>query len=430
MTRTVIFVGGFRQAYLDYFKSEGYNVGFFPDREDKSYQTLVAENRLSDGFLFVLPIDFSNKNSVLNSIKGYSFDRDVLLFAMFDRYVVPASYIAEKLNLKQSRFISVDLAIKATSKLQQRKVFEESFPEITPKFKKIKTFHGAYTFVRKYGFPVIVKPSALSQSQLVNVCHNLEELIQKVSYVLDHIGEVYKQNRMHKTPQVIIEEYIAGKQYSVDSYVDENGGIVHTPICTQTIGYDAGHDNFETLYSTYTTGLSKEHEEIIFETVSKAIRAIGIKGNPTHTEVRISSDGVCKVVELNLRPGGYRSAMLKHAYSFDHVANVIKTYIGQPVEVTTGIQNHVSCSQFWSQHEGKLIEVKGIEKLKELSSYVSMRIAVHPGDLTGPADYGYQRAMHVILSNPSKEQLEADIRTSREVVEFEIKEKKVSEDDI
>ncbi len=422
MAKTVVFVGAFRKAYLDYFVEKGYIVGLFADKESLEYKKMYEENdpKVFNQFLFIIPIDFSSRKNILKSISGFHFEENTLLYNFFDRYTLPTAYIADYIKLKQSKTLSIPLARNATDKVFQRKVFAERHPEITPHFRKISNFHSAYTFVRKYGFPVIVKPSGLSQSQLVNVCTNLEELIQRVSYVFDHIEEVYKQNRVTRAPKVIIEQYIKGQQYSVDSYVDHDGNIAHTPICTQVIGYDIGQNNFETLYSTYTNELNQSQKDIIFNTVSKAIQSLNVKGNPTHTEVRLSDDGICKVVEVNVRTGGYRATMLEHSYGIDHVSNAIKTYLNEPVEISDEFLAHTSAPQFWAKEEGILLSVEGLEEVYKLKSYKAGHPNIEIGKHVGPADLGYPKLVHLILSHENKEQLFNDIARARELIKVNV----------
>jgi S-sulfo-L-cysteine synthase (3-phospho-L-serine-dependent) len=423
MAKTVVFVGAFRKAYLDYFINNGYIIGWFADKESLEYKRMYEDKdpKVFNQFLFIIPIDFSSRKNILKSISGFHFEENTLLYNFFDRYTIATAYIADYVKLKQSKTLSISLARNATDKVFQRKVFAEKHPEITPHFRRISNFHSAYTFVRKYGFPVIVKPSGLSQSQLVNVCTNLEELIQKVSYVLDHVGEVYKQNRVTRAPKVIIEQYIRGQQYSVDSYVDHDGNIIHTPICTQVIGYDIGENNFETLYSTYTDDLNQAQKEIIFNTVSKSIQSLNVKGNPTHTEVRLSEDGICKVVEVNVRTGGFRAAMLHHSYEIDHVSNAIRTYLNEPVEIKHHLVSHTSSPQFWAKKEGSLLSIEGLDELKKLPSYKYLHINFKNGDLVGPADFGFQRLLFVILSHRDKDQLYKDIESARELIEIRVR---------
>jgi biotin carboxylase len=307
--------------------------------------------------------------------------------------------------------------------LLQRKSFLDHYPEISPQYKKIKNFHGAYTFARKYGFPVILKPANLSQSQLVSICNNLEELIAKSSYVFDNVAEVYKENHVYRTPQVGIEQYIVGKQFSVDSYIDFEGNITHTPICEQILGFDIGKDNFETIYSMYSDNISKEVQDKIYDAVEKSIKSMQIKGNPTHIEVRLTPKGECKIVEVNLRTGAYRGDMLEESYDFNHIENCLNIYLGHPVKTSTKLLKHSACPQFWAEEEGEFISIDGLDKVSELPSFIKMSKVARDltGELVGPAELGYPKIAHLIMAHENKEQLMKDIETARKIVKIKVK---------
>jgi hypothetical protein len=430
MSKIVIFVGYIRQAYLEYFVENEYTIGLFADPDRKHYlekQDIESESKID----FIFPLNLDSKKNIEDSLAGIKFKEDSLLMCLNDRYLLASAYIAHFLNLNQKQSLPVDLAKNGTDKMYQRKVFKKYFPEISPAYKEIRTFHGAYLFTRKHGFPVIIKPANLSQSQLVNVCENLEDLIVKASYVLDHVAEVYKQNQVHAKPIVGIEKYVEGRQYSVDSYTSLDGEIVHTPVCEQALAYDQGKDNFETLYSTYTNSLSKKQEDLVFETVSKSIKALNIKGNPTHTEVRLTPEGGCKVIEVNIRTGGYRAEMLKYSYGINHVENVIKTYLNEPIEVSHELLQHSTCPQFWSPVEGTLKVIKGLEEVEKLESCKHLVSLTHEGDKVGPSDLGYPKRVFAILAHEDKKILEEDLIKARSLITFEVEEiepKEIDED--
>jgi hypothetical protein len=420
MTRTIIFVGYIRQSYLEYFAKENFNIGLFADPDRESYiegNDITAEEKID----FVFPVNLESKISLEKSLAGVRFKPDTLLLCLNDRYLLATAYIAHFLGLKQKQSLPISLAENGTDKMYQRKLFKKKFPEISPAYKTIKTFHGAYLFSRKYGFPLIIKPANLSQSQLVNVCENLEDLIIKGSYVLDHVAEVYKKNQVHRKPIVGIEEYIQGRQYSVDSYVSLKGEIIHTPVCEQALAYDEGSNNFETLYSSYTDSLTKKEENIIFETVSKAIKALNIKGNPTHTEVRLTPEGSCKIVEVNIRTGGYRADLLKYSYEINHPENVINTYLGKEIKAPNKLLKHSTAPQFWSKEAGTLEEVIGLEEVKKLESFQKVASSVQIGDKVGPADLGYPRAAFALLAHEDKKTLFKDLKKTRELIKFKVK---------
>jgi hypothetical protein len=428
MSKNVVFVGYIRKSYLDYFVEKGFTIGLIRDIENSNFCETAQIQDTEKHLDFVIPALFTSQKHIQDSLKYVKLKKETLLICLYDRYLLGTAYIADILNLTQKRSLPIELARNATNKIFQRKVFKEKYPEISPEYKQIKNFHGAYMFARKCGFPVVLKPANLSQSQLVNVCYNLEELITKGSYVLDKVAQVYKENHVYRLPQVGIEQYIRGKQYSVDSYVDLDGKITHTPICTQTLGFDIGKNNFETVYSMYSDDLREDQQDLIFQTVAKSIKAMGIYGNTTHTEVRLTESGECKIIEVNVRTGGYRSEMLWESFGIDHVENVLNTILNLPVVVPNKLQKYSACPQFWSEKEGVLKQINGLDEVKKLPSFKKLMMNRDVGDVVGPADMGHPKILVAILAHKDKDILEQDLLKIREIVTFEVEEVKSEEE--
>jgi formate-dependent phosphoribosylglycinamide formyltransferase (GAR transformylase) len=414
--KMVIFVGSLSNKYIEAFKKEGYSIGFFRDLYDTDIDKFLPNylHKLS----FVYAINMKNKVTISESLKNLHFNSKTLLVCVREKHVYTTALIAQALNLDQSEFLNVGQAQYLTNKYFQRKEIAKIYPEITPQFKKFHTFHGAYTFTRKYGFPVVVKPANLSKGELVNICNNIEELSRKVSYVLDHIQDVYDRDKVYRKPQVVIEEFIDGKQFSVDSYIDASGNVIHTPICKQIISHDLGFDDFQTYYSQYPSELGSEEEKQVLETVEKSIKALKIVSSTTHTEVKIDSNGSCKVIEVNIRPGGFRSEMLKESYNINHFGNFIKSLLGEQITLDVKFLKYSACPQFWADKEGGYVNIENIENIKNLKSFKKFITVVKEGDLVGPVNKGFGRVAYAILAHGNKKVLELDLIQIRKLVKI------------
>lgn len=413
-SKMVIFVGSLSNKYIEAFKKEGYSIGFFRDANDANIEKFLPNylHKLS----FISSVNFETKESIATSLKNLYFNPNTLLVCIFEKHFYPTALIAEYLKLDQSNFLDTQKSQHLTNKFYQRKEISKISPEITPAFKKIRTFHGSYLFSRKYGFPVVVKPANLVKGELVNICNNIEELSRKVSFVLDHVTEVYKRDKVYSKPEVIVEQFIDGRQFSVDSYVDKNGGVTHTPVCKQVISHDLGYDDFQTYYSQYPSELNETEENMVLETVKKAIQALKITSSTTHTEVKLDSKNHCKVIEVNVRPGGFRDEMLLESYNIQHSKNFISTLLGDTVDVKTKLQKYSACPQFWADKEGEFVSVENQEKIEQLESFAKFKVVVKKGDEIGPVNKGFGRVAYAILAHENKKILEHDLKEIRNLV--------------
>ena len=414
----VIFVGTLSNKYIEAFKKEGYLVGFFKDIYDTNVEKFLP--RYLPNLSFFYSINMKNKETLVDSLKNLHFNSSTLLVCVSEKHFYTTALIADYLKLDQSNFLNVSQARYMTNKYFQRKEIAKLYPEITPEYKKIHTFHGAYTFARKVGFPIVVKPANLSKGELVNICNDIEELSRKVSYVLDHVEGVYKRDKVYRKPQVVIEEYIDGRQFSVDSYINSSGGIVHTPVCKQTISHDLGFDDFQTYYSQYPSELSVAEEKQVLDTVEKSVKALKILSTTTHTEVKIDSKGRCRIIEVNVRPGGFRSEMLKESYDIDHFGNFIQSILGLPVKLDPVFKQYSACPQFWAEKEGQFIEVANIEEIKKLASYKKFVVVAQKGSEVGSVNKGYGRVAYAILAHQDNSILLADLKLIRDLAQISV----------
>jgi formate-dependent phosphoribosylglycinamide formyltransferase (GAR transformylase) len=415
--KMVIFVGSLSNKYIEAFKKEGYSIGFFRDLYDTDIDKFLPNylHKLS----FVQSINMKNSITVGESLKNLYFNKSTILVSITEKHLYPTALIASNLKLDQSTFLDLSQAQHLTNKYFQRKEIGKLFPETVPAYKKIRTFHGAYTFARKYGFPVVVKPANLSKGELVNICNDIEELSRKVSYVLDHIQGVYDRDKVYRKPQVVIEEFIDGRQFSVDSYIDAKGGVIHTPVCKQIISHDLGFDDFQTYYSQYPSELYVAQEKQVLETVEKSIKALKIVSTTTHTEVKIDSKGRCRVIEVNIRPGGFRSEMLTESYNIDHFENFIKSLLGEPISaLTPKLISYSACPQFWADKEGEFVKIENIKQIKALKSYKKFAVVVKEGADVGFVSKGFGRVAYAILAHEDKSVLQSDLMTIRGLVKI------------
>lgn len=421
--KRLVFVGSMNYHIAKYYKKAGWSIGLLSDIDVINPADGKGVGRMYKKYMdFIFPINMTSKQTIQKSLSGFYLPENTILYTNQDRYLLPRAYIADALKIKTNKFLTIDNAVNLTSKYRQREIFNKVDPEITVPYRLIETFHGAYLFARKHGFPVIVKPVHLSQSQLVDVCHDLEDLIKKVSYIMANVKDAYLANNMKRKPMVMIEGFIKGKQFSVDSYVDKDGNVTHTPICEQTIGQEIGESGFETAYSGYPANIDQKMEEKIYDACDRAIKALKIVGNPTHTEVKVTPEGEVKIIEVNLRVGGFRDKLLGAGYHIPHLINSVKTAIKQPV--TLGSEKplqHVLAPQLWAEKVGQLKGFKNLEKVKELDSFISQYADKKKiGKVMGPADKGFPKVYHAILGNTDAEQLHKDLNWLRDNVEIEV----------
>jgi biotin carboxylase len=128
-------------------------------------------------------------------------------------------------------------------KYLQRQMIRDHNPELG-----IKYVQGAPEDLQieeleeKVGYPFIIKPVDGVQSSGVGKINNREDFEEYISHY-----EVFHErlkSRGVDNKMLIVEEYIDGKMYSVDYYVDFEGNVLMSKPVKVKLGVDIGVDDY------------------------------------------------------------------------------------------------------------------------------------------------------------------------------------------
>jgi len=224
-------------------------------------------------------VDGNDFNRTLAIAKRYEISG--IITTATDKPLVMMARIAENLELP---FYSVKTAIISTDKSLMKDAFQLA---------DIPCAKGRLASnLDKIGdlkFPVIVKPRDNSGSRGVVYCNNEQELQ----------GAFMEALRFTKKDTVLVEEFIEGKEYSIESlhFGDETKIIQYTEKITSALPYNVemGHNQPADIL-----GHDKNNIKIIIENIAKEL---GFENCASHTEIKINSRGVF-VIETSPRLGG------------------------------------------------------------------------------------------------------------------------------
>ncbi|MFE4831236.1 acetyl-CoA carboxylase biotin carboxylase subunit family protein [Streptomyces sp. NPDC056672] len=109
-------------------------------------------------------------------------------------------------------------------------------------------------------------------------------------------------------PHVLVQEYIKGTEYSVES-LTHNGAVSH--LCITRKGVTKGAHRVETGHSL-PVHLPPDTTRAIFHEAEKAIHAVGIRNGASHTELMLTPEGHCTIIEIAARLGAGHIGFLIH----------------------------------------------------------------------------------------------------------------------
>ena len=242
----------------------------------------------------------------------------------------PVNVVAKVSKILGLPAMSPEVANICTNKYLQRKLFSENGIN-APKFYLVSEDVNLDSFKE---YPYIVKPVDSSASRGVKKVENELELI-------DAIEEAKGYSR---TGQVLIEQFIGGKEFSVETLTQNNETTVVNITEKQVIGEEYGYFVEDTHIEP--ARINNNEWSLIEEEVCKALTLIKANNCPSHTEVKIWN-GKAYIIEMACRLGGdyITSDLVPLSTGVDMLANLIKLSIGEPIYREKKIKK-VSCVQF------------------------------------------------------------------------------------
>jgi len=387
------------------------------DITDSKVNRDLIDNNKNSKIMFV-ECDFSNLLSIHKCLAPYK-DRFLAVTCraeknvpLFKKIIPPVPYINTPTEL------SLDWT---TDKVRMRQLLRNYDKTISPKFTVIhdSTKETLDRIEKVVGFPLILKPAGLAASLLVTLCYHREELELNLKNTVRKIDRIYKERKGRGEPQILVEEFMEGSMYSIDTYVNQRGVVYHTPLVHIKTGRSVGFEDFFGYIRTTPVLLKPYKIEAAKKVAEKSIEALNLRSVTCHIELMKTEDG-WKIIELGPRMGGFRHEMYELSYGFDHSLNDILIRIPRKPIVTKKAKGHTSVMQFYAHTRGKLKNIDGINKIRKLESFTSINIIKKNGDMCDFARNGDSPVFTVILFNVSRSKLLADIRRLEQFISINI----------
>lgn len=276
---------------------------------------------------------YSNKKYVVSSTdaeKVLAVAKQENADALLTTSDYPVNVVAKVSQILGLSSMLPEVANICTNKYLQRKLFSENGIN-APKFYLLSEGIDLKDFKE---FPYIVKPVDSSASRGVKKVNDAIELEEA-------IDEAKKYSR---TSQVLIEQFIGGKEFSVET-LSQNGETIIANITEKlVIGEEYGYFVEDTHIEP--ARINKEEWQLIESEVKKALMLIKADNCPSHTEVKLWN-GKPYIIEMACRLGGdyITSDLVPLSTGIDMLANLVRLSLGIPIEREKTI-NKVSCVQF------------------------------------------------------------------------------------
>jgi biotin carboxylase len=310
----------------------------------------------------------------------------------------------------------------ATDKIRMRRLLSGYDKTISPKFlvaqnSSVETINKIEKTV---GFPLIIKPAGLAASLLVTLCYHREELEVALAKTVRKVRSIYKKKNGRGEPQILVEEFMEGSMYSIDSYVNQRGVVYHTPLVHVRTGRAVGFEDFFGYMRLTPVKLRSQNIEPAKRVAEKAIEALNIRSTTCHIELMRTEDG-WKIIELGPRIGGFRHEMYELSYGINHSLNDILIRVPKKPIISKKIKGYTAVLQFYSKEKGRLVKIEGVNKIRKLESFKRVNFKKNVGDICDFARNGDDPVFDIVLFNKDRSRLLADIRRLEQTVKIMIK---------
>lgn len=318
-----------------------------------------------------------DENAVLEVAK--SFKPDGIMTLATDMPMRGVAKVSDTLGLHS---ISYQTALKATDKYDMIKAFEEhNVP--APWFYLIKDVAEVDKLKDRLSYPCIMKPTDNAGSHGVVKIHSYEELIEKYEY----------SHSSSRGGNVIVEEYLDGCEVSVEVMVVD--GKINILQITDKLTTEAPY--FVEMGHSQPSRLSIDIQNQIKDVAERACKAIGIDKGPAHVEMKVTSQGQPKMIELGARMGGdnITTHLVPLSTGIDMVECTIKTALGEPVDVTPTL-NCGSAIRYFEAPFGTIKSIEGVEEAMKIEGVKQISFTKNVGDTSTPIQCSNDRIGFVI----------------------------------
>lgn len=242
----------------------------------------------------------------------------------------PVNVVAKVSKILGLPAMSPEVANICTNKYLQRKLFSENGIN-APKFYLVSEDVNLDSFEE---YPYIVKPVDSSASRGVKKVENESELKDAIEKAKDY----------SRTGQVLIEQFIGGKEFSVETLTQHFETTIVNITEKLVVGDEYGYFVEDTHIEP--ARIDKNEWTLIENEVRKALELIKANNCPSHTEVKLWN-GNAYIIEMACRLGGdyITSDLVPLSTGVDMLANLIKLSVGEPIDGEKRI-NKVSSVQF------------------------------------------------------------------------------------
>ena len=347
-------------------------------------------------------IDIRNTSKIIEKITSLRINLGGVVCIVSDSGQVSAAKIREKLGLFG---MSTQVALNMTNKEIQRTLLSNQEGIYIPKFLVTGEKISKAEIEKKIGYPCVVKPVDSAGSRGVSVVLNEFKITSSIKEAIS-----YSSNG-----KVIVEEFIDGKEYTIETFTHK----YKTEVLLITEKGKIGNTLANELFSS---NLSESELKFLNSFIKKVFKVLKYNFGAGHTEViKRYTDGKFFLVESAGRGGGFMLSDLLVPLASGYNINkaCVAQAMGKDPEMISGCRskNRVLL-RFISTKKGRIKSLKGFDQ-GDMIENVETGCFLKVGDYTEDAKVDSNRVGFIAAKDKSFSNLFSIVETVEKNIKVE-----------
>jgi biotin carboxylase len=279
----------------------------------------------------------------------------------------------------------------------------------TPRHRVFDAAADPEQVARSVSYPAVVKPIDLSASRGVIRADSPEEMAVAFRRVAALVSDP-TVCRPGSSPQaILVEDYIPGREVAVEGLL-RGGRLDVLAIFDKPDPLEGPF--FEETYFVTPSRLDHGDQAAVRETVTAAVRALGLREGPIHAEARLNQTGPW-ILEVAARSiGGLCARTLRFGAGISLEELILRHAAGLPLpdEWLLREERAAGVLMLPIRRGGILREVRGVDAAREVAGIEGLQLTVPLGDRLVPLPEGDRYLGFLFARAPTPDAVEAALR--------------------
>lgn len=284
-----------------------------------------------------------------------------------------------------------------------------------PDFAVCATLAELEAFLNSHSLPLVVKTPKGAGTAQVFICENKEDLIQGFLNIIQN-ESLFGMSALH----AVVEEYIGGKEYIVDTFSD--GEQTHV---TDVWVYDrVSSPTFKNIYyNTISIPISDPSIEHIKAYALKVAALFQLKLGPAHAEIKDDPKKGPMLIEIGARlAGAHVGTLISEHSNFNPFRGTIEVFTKGKTQFPDPmvLHKHLALGHGPVLESGIVEQISGIEEIRKLPSFLRHFINIQIGDRIEASTDLSTIPYLALFANSNQEQLMADVKKMHELFKVKV----------